>query len=370
MTGSGDRLASLDVFRGAAVAGMILVNNPGNWNTTFDTLTHADWNGCTFADLVFPFFIFIMGAAMPFAFARRSAVGQSPREWYGRVARRGAWLILLGLLLNVVASAPHVIDTRVPGVLQRLGLVYLIAAPLVISVSAGWRIVVLAVLVVGHWAVLMIPISGYEALARTHNVSGLIDQAVFGRHLLTATGDPEGLLGTIPAVATALMGSIAGDWIARARPIGVRVAGLVGGGLAASFVALAWTAVLPLNKSLWTGSFVLFTGGIATLALTAAYLFCDVYPYRRWVLPFSWLGLNALVIYFLAELCAHVIDTPWQQGTSQMTVRAWIFWDVLSRLAPNVPDTWLSLAFALATVAWWTSVAGALDYRGARFRRN
>ena len=131
MTGSGDRLVSLDVFRGAAVAGMILVNNPGNWNTTFDPLTHADWNGCTFADLVFPFFIFIMGAAMPFAFARRSAVGQSPRHWYGRVARRGAWLILLGLLLNVVASAPHVIDTRVPGVLQRLGLVYLIAAPLV-----------------------------------------------------------------------------------------------------------------------------------------------------------------------------------------------------------------------------------------------
>ena len=294
---------------------MILVNNPGNWNTTFDASPTPIGTAAP-SPICVSLLHFHHGRrhAVRLCWSQRRWSVASTLVWTRRAPRRMADPARPAAERRGLGAAR---DRRaVPGVLQRLGLVYLIAAPLVVTVSAPWRIVVLAVLVVGHWALLMIPISGYGALARTHNVSGLIDQAVFGRHLLTATGDPEGLLGTIPAVATALMGSMA-HWIARARPIGVRVAGLVGGGLAASFVALAWAAVLPLNKSLWTGSFVLFTGGIATLALTAAYLFCDVYPYRRWVMPFSWLGLNALVIYFLAELGAHVIDTPWQQGTGR-----------------------------------------------------
>ena len=350
------------------MAGMILVNNPGNWSTTFETLTHADWNGCTFADLVFPFFIFILGAAMPLALGRRLERGQPRRVLYLRIARRSAWLILLGLMLNVVAAAPHVLGLRFPGVLQRIGVVYLIAAPIVMNTTRRWRTIWIATLVLGHWALLMAPLAAAQGLAQGHNLSGLVDRALFGRHILTATGDPEGMLGTIPAVASALMGSIAGDWLMQERPVWVRVAGLVGGGWAALIMGLAWAPLLPLNKSLWTGSFVLFTGGVATLVLAIAYVLCDVEGNGRWARPFAWLGLNPLAIYFLAELFGHLIDLPWRQGSTQMTARAWIFWDVLRRLVPDLPDDWLSLVFAVLVVAWWTAVAGALYRRGVQIQ--
>ena len=268
------------------MAGMILVNNPGNWSGTFESLTHADWNGCTFADLVFPFFVFILGAAMPFSFARRVSRDDRHRDLYVRIAQRSAWLIALGLMLNVVAAAPTVVSMRLPGVLQRIGLVYLMAAPIIIHARSGWRLVALGALVLGHWALLTEPIlASAGGLAQTHNLAGSIDRSVFGSHTLTTTGDPEGLLGTIPAVGTALLGSIAGDWLRETHSRRVRVAGLVGGGLAALGLGLLWATVLPLNKSLWTGSFVLFTGGIATLTLAICYLLFDVYDYRRWAQP-------------------------------------------------------------------------------------
>src|SRR4051794_772440 len=244
--GDADRhhLASLDVFRGLAVAGMILVNNPGNWNGTFESLTHAAWNGCTLADLVFPFFVFILGAAMPFAFARRVGGGADRRHLYARIARRSLWLIILGLVLNVVAASPSIVAMRIPGVLQRIALVYLFAAPIVIHARPTWRLLILSALVLGHWALLAAPISAAAGLTQEHNLAGWIDRAAFGRHTLAATGDPEGLVGTIPAIASALLGSIAGDWL-RARPLkSIRVTGLAAGGVAAVSVGLAWSTIL------------------------------------------------------------------------------------------------------------------------------
>jgi hypothetical protein len=185
---------------------MILVNNPGNWSSVFESLTHADWNGCTLADLVFPFFIFILGAAMPFAFGRRIERGHQRRDLYLRIARRSASLIALGLILNVIAAAPAVIALRMPGVLQRIGIVYLLAAPIVINARPAWRAVTLAVLVIGHWALLLVSLGGAPAgLAQAHNLAGFIDQAAFGRHILTPTGDPEGILGTLPAIGSAVV---------------------------------------------------------------------------------------------------------------------------------------------------------------------
>lgn len=370
MTSRPDHLASLDIFRGMTVAGMILVNNPGNWSGTFESLTHADWNGCTFADLVFPFFVFILGAAMPFSFARRVSRDDRHRDLYVRIAQRSAWLIALGLMLNVVAAAPTVVSMRLPGVLQRIGLVYLLAAPIIIHARSGWRLVALGALVLGHWALLTEPIlASAGGLAQTHNLAGSIDRSVFGSHTLTTTGDPEGLLGTMPAVGTALLGSLAGDWLRETHSRRVHVAGLVGGGLAALGLGLLWATVLPLNKSLWTGSYVLFTGGIATLMLAICYLLFDVYDYRRWAQPLSWLGFNPLAIYFLAELCGHLLDAAWPRGAAQqMTLRAWIFWDLFRPLAPDVRDEWLSLAFALVTVACWTTIAGLLHHRRIRIQ--
>jgi predicted acyltransferase len=370
VTHHGARLASLDVFRGVTVSSMILVNNPGNWSGVFESLTHADWNGCTLADLVFPFFIFILGAAMPFAFARRIERGHARRDLYLRIARRSAWLVALGLMLNVVVATPAVMAMRFPGVLQRIGLVYLIAAPIVIHQRPAWRAATISALVLGHWALLVAPISAAAGgLGHAHTLAEHVDRAVFGRHILTTTGDPEGLLGTIPTVATALLGSIAGDWLRKAASIPLRVGGLVLGGIVALVVGIVWTPALPLNKALWTGSFVLVTAGLAALVLAACYVMFDVYDYRRFARPFLWLGLNPLAIYSLAELLGHLLDVPWPRGAAQpMTVRAWAFWSILRPLMPGPRDEWISLMFALLTVLWWMAVAGVLYRRDIRLQ--
>jgi predicted acyltransferase len=363
------RLASLDVFRGVAVGGMILVNNPGNWSSVFESLTHAGWNGCTLADLVFPFFMFILGTAMPFAFGRRIEQGHRGRDLYFRIARRSAWLIALGLVLNMVAALPSVASLRIPGVLQRIGIVYLITAPIVIHVRPAWRALMLVVLLLGHWALLtLVPFGGAAAgLAQSHNLGGVIDNAVFGRHVLTATGDPEGILGTIPAVGSALFGSLAGDWLRQSE--WPRVGGLIAGGVAALVAGVIWAYALPLNKSLWTGSFVLFTGGVAALILATCYVLLDIWDNRSWARPFMWLGFNPLAIYVLSELVGHSLDAPWLRVAGQQTApRTWLFWDVLQPLAPGAGDEWISLTFALLTVAFWIAVAGALYRRGIRIQ--
>jgi predicted acyltransferase len=267
---------------------MILVNSPGNWNSVFEPLSHSDWNGCTLADIVFPCFLFILGAAMPFAFERRIQQGYHQRDLYGRIVRRTIWLIALGLVLNVVAALPSVAGLRVPGVLQRIGLVYLVAAPIVLHMRPTWRAATLVALVLGHWALLtLVPFGhGSAGLAPSRNLAGFIDLRLFGRHVLTASGDPEGLLGTIPAVSTTLMGSIAGEWLRTQQSTRAVFGRLITAGLAALVVGMAWACMLPLNKSLWTGSFVMWTGGIAALVLAGCYLLVDAYDHHAWAGPF------------------------------------------------------------------------------------
>src|SRR5262249_12458426 len=182
---------------------MILVNNPGNWNAVFEPLTHADWNGCTFADLVFPFFIFVLGVVMPFAFTRRRDRGQADRDLYLRIVRRGAALIGLGLILNIAVPFTSLATLRFPGVLQRVGIVYVISALIVINETRWWQqTALLAIALLGEWALLhFVPFDGGRpGLGPRHNLAGFIDKGVFGSHTLTATGDPEGILATLPAV--------------------------------------------------------------------------------------------------------------------------------------------------------------------------
>jgi predicted acyltransferase len=368
MTTAGSRLTSLDVFRGATVAGMILVNNPGNWATVFEPLAHAKWDGVTFADLVFPSFVFILGAAMPFAFARRIESGSS-RALYLRIVRRAVLLFALGLLLNLVAALPDVSAIRIPGVLQRIALAYLMTAPLVIHLRPSSRAYLAVLLLLVHWALLSIPLGGAHGLVEGSNLSALIDRALLGRHTLTPTGDPEGLLGTLPTISTALLGSLAGDWLRWSPRDSRRVPWLVVAGAAAAVAGMVWGLVFPLNKALWTGSYVLFTGGIAALALAGCDAMFDRGRSRTWAQPFVWLGVNALAIYFLAELCGHLLDAPWTVADAQtMTLRTWIFWDGLHAVVPDMNEEVVSLGFALLTVGLWTAVAGVLYRRDIRIQ--
>lgn len=354
---------SLDAFRGVTIAGMILVNHPGDWNSVYGPLLHATWNGCTLADLVFPFFLFIVGVATTFAFARRREAGHETLQLYLRIVRRAVLLTVLGIILNSVDVAPAFGSVRLPGVLQRIGLVYVIVAAVALNTGVRGRIATILVLLAAHWAILvLVPFDGYPAgtVTPTANISSYVDHIVFGRHILTELGDPEGLLGTLSSAATALLGNLAGIWLRTATTSERRVAGLVAGGTLVAIAGLAWSAVLPLNKQLWTGSFALFAGGLGALTLCACYTAIDMAGWTRWARPFVWLGVNPLAIYFASEFVGHILER---------TVGWQIFWNGFEPLlSPVLPEEMISLLMACCTVAVWTALAGVLYKRGIRIQ--
>ncbi len=347
-------LESLDAFRGITIAGMILVNNPGNWERVYPTLVHADWNGCTLADLVFPFFIVILGVALSLAVSRRRQSGHQYARLYMRFARRALLLFALGFALNLVGARFALATVRIPGVLQRIAIVYLIAAVITLHTRPLVRAIIAGVLLIGHWAILRLaPMTPAETIA------SVIDHAAFGAHLLLPTGDPEGLLGTLSAVASALIGSLAGEWLRSTSSAGAKIRALVVAGAALAVGGYAWSFVLPLNKSLWTGSYALFTTGLAFLAFALCYWLIDVRHDRQWAQPLVWLGLNPLAIYFLAELTGLLLEM-----TSAKTI---LYWSMLRpAVDPPLGEMATSLVFAGLTVAFWTVVAGLMFRRGIR----
>lgn len=349
-------LESLDAFRGLTIAGMILVNNPGTWDAVYVPFVHAEWNGCTLADLVYPFFLVILGVALPFALARRRASGAEMRHVHLRIVRRAVLLFALGFVLNLVAAQLSLETVRIPGVLQRIALVYLAAA--LITLHASWRMrAALAIaLPLVHWAILSLaPLTPGATIAAT------IDRAIFGRHMLLATNDPEGLLGTLSAVASALVGTLAGDWLRTSADERRHAAVLVEAGLILVLAGLIWSYALPINKPLWTGSYAVFTAGLALIAFAACYGAIEIAGVHGWARPFIWLGINPLAIYFLAELVSHIFDIT--------TIKTTLYWGLLRPMTLSwLSEASTSLLFALITVAVWTAVAGVLYRRGIRFQ--
>ncbi len=351
------------------VAAMIVVNNPGNWLSVFPLLQHANWNGCTPADLVFPFFIVIMGMALPFALERRRIVAGQASDLHRRILTRAAILLVLGLLLNATAAWPDLSTVRIPGVLQRIALTYAIAALLILHLRARSQALVGLSLLLAHWALIVLVPFGAESggiVIPSHNLAGFLDRAAFGAHLLTPTGDPEGLLGVLPSVATALGGAFAGRWI-RDTPVDRSpVVGLVVGGATAVAIGVIWSTVWPMNKPLWTASYAVFSTGLATLALTACYLLVDTWEVGlRWTQPFVWLGINPLAVYFGSELVGHLIDQPTiRHGAALVSIKDELFWRWIAAIVRDGGGNQSSLAFALAYVGLWTLVAGLLYRRG------
>lgn len=365
-------LESLDVFRGATVAAMILVNNPGDWGAVFPPLLHAAWNGCTAADIVFPFFVFIMGCAMPFAFARRDALAAGPWRAGARATRRAITLVALGLALNLVAVLPDVASMRVPGVLQRLGCAYLAAALIVRSSGVATQSLAAIALLIGHWALMtLVPFGGdvVAPVTRAHNLAGYVDTRIFGPHTLTPGFDPEGLLGTATTAATALVGALAGQWLRRHADHRRQILGLVFGGVGALGAGLAWATVWPINKPIWSGSYALATSGLAAVTLAACLYVVDVRGLGRWARPFLWLGVNPLAIYFCSELVGRLIDRPLlPRAFGAVTPKDWAYWHVFAPLGGNARGEWPSLLYAISFVVCWIGVSALLHRRGVHVR--
>lgn len=370
MTAPAQRLTSLDAFRGFAIGGMVLVNNPGDWGALYPPLAHAKWNGWTFTDWIFPFFLFIVGLSMTLSMGARAAAGAPRGALLAGMARRCAVIFGVGLLLNLIPA--FAFDTvRIPGVLQRIALASLLATPIVLA--CGWRGVLAsigALFALYSVPMLTVPVpdaSGAVAagvLEPGRDFGAWIDRALLSGHLWSQskTWDPEGLWSTLPAVATVLSGVLAGRWLATDRSAAERTVWLLLAGLALLWLGDAVDRLfMPVNKSLWTPSYVVLMAGFALLVFGAFFWLLDATPdqrlratARRWCHPLVVYGMNALFIFAFSGFVAKMMGfIKLDGGTRSLKAALYAPLQALPLAPVNASLLWaLLFQAAMFAVAW------------------
>ena len=349
------RLLSIDVMRGMTIFFMIIVNDPGSWQHIYAPLEHSKWNGCTPTDLVFPFFVFIVGLSMSFSFLKFEHADRS--VWIKKVLRRTALIFLVGLLLNWFPFYNKSIgDLRILGVLQRIALAYGIGALIIIFVRQRWLVYVLAAILLGYWG-LMLVLGGPNPLSLEDNIVRTIDLWLFGeRHVYHGYGipfDPEGLFSTIPTVGTVLVGYLIGKTmqkvempmqkIIRILPWGI---GLVLGGVAWNFLGF------PINKPIWSSSYVLYAGGLATLLLSLLIWIIDVQGWKKWAYVFRVFGLNPLASYALSGLVIRIFGMI---KIGDQGLYGWLYTHVFQHAGDQFGSLLQAITYAMVIwlFAWW-----------------
>ncbi|PCH77667.1 MAG: hypothetical protein COB98_02825 [Flavobacteriaceae bacterium] len=301
------RLMALDVLRGLTIALMILVNTPGSWSYVYPPLLHAKWHGCTPTDLVFPFFLFIVGVSMWYAFSKfDKGITKSALL---KVLKRFSIMFLLGLFLNAFPKFEFE-NLRVMGVLQRIAVAYLLGALLCLQFSFKQLLAVFGALLVGYWGLLQLN-DATDLYGLSDNLVRQIDVYLLGEnHIYKGFGipfDPEGLLSCLPAVATVLLGYFSGRLITGSLDVMRAVKSLVIYGALAVALGTVWSYWFPINKSLWTSTYVLYTGGLAMLFLAFLLFLIDVKGVKKWATPFLHFGTNPLFIFVFSGLFAKTL---------------------------------------------------------------
>ena len=361
------RLVSLDAFRGLTIAGMIVVNNPGTWDHAYPPLLHAEWHGWTYTDTIFPFFLFIVGVAMAFSFGRRGAEAPGRGRLVLHTLRRAAVIFSIGLGINAL-SIPlfHRAHLRIPGVLQRIAVCFLLAALVFVLGGRRGALAAAAVLLLAYWGLMaLVPVPGHGAghLDLESNLATYVDRQVLGEHTWKhdPAWDPEGLVSTLPAIATTLIGLLIGLRLASAAPLERQVRDLVVAGWAMGLIGLAWNQVLPINKNLWTSSYALFMSGLASASLGVLLWSIDGKGWKTWSKPFQWLGSNALFLFVASDLVTILMISIKLTGSDGK--RRSLYGTIYRTVFDHFADPRLgSLLFALAYCALWTAIAG-LFYR-------
>lgn len=417
---SQERLVSLDVFRGMTIAGMVLVNNPGTWSAIYGPLKHAEWHGITPTDYVFPFFLFIVGVAIPIALGKRIAAGIT-RDVYYKIFTRSLLIFALGLVMSAIpffnfaeTSIPYAIKIlvvlgysaalffylwdrtkvalivagvtagivtgfwlagyvvvpynistmRIPGVLQRIAVCYLIASLIYLHTSWRQQAVIGAVLLIGYWVLMtVIPVPGCDITTiddKACNLAAWLDRTILTEAHIWRSGkvfDPEGILSTIPAVVTTLTGVLTRTWLTRKSATGEArekvetAAGMFFAGTIALAVGWTWSLVFPLNKSLWTSSYVVYTTGLALLTLAACYWLIDIKQMKWWTKPFVIFGVNALALFVFSGIFARLLGMVRIVGAEkEITLQQWIFQNLFLSWASPINA---SLASAVTFILFW-----------------
>ncbi len=357
-----NRLTSLDAFRGITIAGMILVNMAGVADQVYPALSHSDWNGCTIADLVFPFFLFIVGVAMAFSLKKYTEGNKANSTVYWRIFRRCGILFALGLFLNGFWNYDWS-NIRIMGVLQRISLAYFLATIAVLNLPRKGQWILAGILLIGYWvAMSLIPVPDFGAgnLTREGNFGAYIDRLIIPTaHLykgdsFKSMGDPEGLFSTIPAVVTVLLGYFTGEWLRQQAIKSKTSMDLVLLGLSSLVVGQVWDFWFPINKKLWTSSYTLFTAGWALLLLAACFEVIEVRKQRLWGKPFEIMGVNAIAIFIASVLMIKImVKTNIGSGENAPTTYNWIYEHLFASWAGAMNGSFL---FALVTLLFWWGV--------------
>ena len=356
------RLTSLDLFRGVTIAAMILVNNPGNEHAYWP-LEHAQWNGWTPTDLIFPFFLFIVGVSLVFSSESRLSRGDSRAVLLRHAIRRGVIIFAIGLALNctrILFSWSSSSGLRIPGVLQRIGICYLAASILFLYVKPKARALVVVGLLVGYWILMrFVPVPGLGVPGRDMpflhpdaNLCAYLDRKFLlwgSTRLYEHTRDPEGLLSTLPAIATALLGVFTGEWLRSKRTPQSKALGTFAFGVVGLVLGEIWGVWFPINKKLWTSSYVLFAAGFALVCLALCYWATDIRRWRgAWTKPFLIFGRNSITVYTIAWLFAELLDSfSVRLNGHMLSGQDYIFRRVF---APLGSPSFTSLLFSLAFV--------------------
>jgi predicted acyltransferase len=379
-----ERLVSLDVFRGITIAGMLLVNDPGTWSAIFPPLEHAAWDGWTPTDLIFPFFLFIVGITTYLSMSARRARGDDNPALVKQILRRGIIIYLLGFAMamfpfyqwGTIDSLPNasgwariifrIEHVRILGVLPRIAIVYICAGLLTLKTTLKQQIIIIATLLFGYWfAMTLLPVPGENAIGavllhtKDRNLAAYLDRLILGTNhtwIGSVTFDPEGPMSTLPAIATAMLGVIAGRWIAlKQKSLLERIVGLFAAGSIGMMIGLMWNWSFPINKNLWTSSYVIFTAGMACVALATIMWIVDYCDVKWWTRPFVVFGVNPILAFVGSGVMARLIYTLWHVNYNgkSTAVQDAIYQSVF---LPWLPPRVASLAFALSFVLLWYGI--------------
>ena len=353
------RLASIDAFRGATIAGMIIVINPGSWKYIYSPLRHANWHGLTLADLVFPFFLFIVGVSITFSFSKNLELNLPKKNLYPKIVKRALILFVLGLFINSFPNFDFV-NIRVMGVLQRIAICYFLVSLIFLNTKLSTQISLAIMFLFIYWAIMElinVPNIGIGNYEKGNNAAAYLDRFILNGHMgyYQRMGEPEGFVSTLPSLSTTLFGVFTGYFLKLKKHPNQTTLILLISGIVLVCLGLLWSIWLPINKNLWTSSFTILTGGLALIVYSVFYYIVDVLNYKKISKPFIVFGMNAITVYVLSIVVAKLIQLPKFLGDdgSLYHIKALFYNNIL---APILGNYNASLAYALLYTSIWCGI--------------